>query len=73
MGEDILVAPIIEEGATQRDIYLPKGSWRDEAKGNGRVYKGRRWLKNYKADLSTLPYFTRVDTKVNFQNNLSVI
>ena len=26
-GPDIYVAPIIEEGATQRTLYLPQGSW----------------------------------------------
>lgn len=59
LGEDILVAPILEQGATSRDIYLPKGRWRDEANPHHPVYKGRRWLRNYKADLATLPYFTR--------------
>ncbi|XP_075235696.1 myogenesis-regulating glycosidase-like [Lycorma delicatula] len=59
LGEDILVAPILEKGTTRRDIYLPKGYWRDENNPN-KIYKGRSWLTDYYADLSTLPYFTRV-------------
>lgn len=29
VGEQILVAPILEQGATKRMIYLPKGTWYD--------------------------------------------
>ncbi|KAK9700827.1 hypothetical protein QE152_g31004 [Popillia japonica] len=37
LGEDILVAPILEEGAVTRDIYLPAGTWED---GNtGEIYE----------------------------------
>lgn len=28
-GEDILFAPIVDEGATERNVYLPKGNWID--------------------------------------------
>lgn len=28
-GEDILFAPIYEQGCTERDVYLPKGEWID--------------------------------------------
>lgn len=54
------MAPILEEGVTRRDIYLPKGRWRDATDSKNTVYKGRRWLRNYKADIKTLPYFIRV-------------
>ncbi|XP_075210877.1 myogenesis-regulating glycosidase-like [Lycorma delicatula] len=60
LGEDILIAPILEENAIQRDIYLPKGIWRDE-NNPSRLYSGRNWLRNYPADITKLPYFTRIN------------
>lgn len=60
LGEDLLVAPVLEEGASSRDIYLPQGSWRDEADPQHPVYDGPMWLDSYPADLWTLPYFTLV-------------
>jgi len=29
LGDDIIAAPIVTEGATKRDIYLPEGEWKD--------------------------------------------
>ncbi|XP_050054629.1 myogenesis-regulating glycosidase-like isoform X3 [Aphis gossypii] len=60
LGENILVAPIIVEGATSRDIYLPFGLWRDENHPNSHLITGRKWLRNYPAKLDILPWFTRV-------------
>jgi alpha-glucosidase (family GH31 glycosyl hydrolase) len=57
LGETILVAPIIEEGATSRDIVLPSGSWKD---GNdGKVYEGPQILKAYPAPIDVLPFFIK--------------
>jgi alpha-glucosidase (family GH31 glycosyl hydrolase) len=28
-GPDLLAAPVVEEGATERDVYLPRGRWVD--------------------------------------------
>jgi alpha-glucosidase (family GH31 glycosyl hydrolase) len=57
LGETILVAPIIEEGATSRDVVLPSGSWKD---GNdGTVYEGPQTLKDYSAPIDVLPYFIK--------------
>lgn len=55
MGSEILVAPVIQQGATTRDIYLPKGIWFDEKTKN--YHKGPKWLMSYPAPLDTLPYF----------------
>nr|XP_050851584.1 myogenesis-regulating glycosidase isoform X2 [Vespula vulgaris] len=58
LGEEILVAPVIEEGAVSRDIYLPKGLWKDASDNN--TYVGPGWVRNYDAPLDKLPYFYRV-------------
>ncbi|XP_060841150.1 myogenesis-regulating glycosidase-like [Rhopalosiphum padi] len=60
LGENILVAPVIVQGAKSRDIYLPSGIWRDENHPNSQLIKGRKWLRNYPAKLEVLPWFTRV-------------
>ncbi|KAH1028090.1 myogenesis-regulating glycosidase [Dendroctonus ponderosae] len=57
LGEEVLVAPVIVEGAVSRDIYLPKGQWRD---GNdGEVYEGPTYLRDYYAPIEVLPYFIK--------------
>ncbi|KAL6436891.1 hypothetical protein ACFW04_004924 [Cataglyphis niger] len=57
LGETILVAPVIQEGATRRDIYLPKGIWLDI--NRAAIINGPKWLRNYPAPLDTLPYFKK--------------
>ena len=27
LGDFLLVAPVLEEGAVKRDVYLPRGRW----------------------------------------------
>ena len=58
VGDTIMVAPVLEKGANKRHIYLPDGKWAD---GNNRnkVYEGYRWLYDYKAPLSSLPFFIK--------------
>lgn len=55
-GPDILVAPILDEGATQRELYLPAGGWIDF--WTDTVYEGPRCL-TVSAPLDTLPLFIR--------------
>ncbi|XP_057323248.1 myogenesis-regulating glycosidase [Microplitis mediator] len=57
LGEEVLVAPVITENAIVRDIYLPKGNWKDG--NNNRTYKGPMWLRDYPAPIDILPYFTK--------------
>lgn len=59
LGDTILSAPVLEEGAVKRDVYLPKGYWKDG--NNGKMYTGPYTIKDYPAPLDTLPYFIRQD------------
>lgn len=70
LGERILVAPVLEEGAISRDIYLPEGMWFAEG-DEERVYEGQQWLYDYAAPLDTLPYFIREQSSVGAASNLS--
>lgn len=50
-----MVAPVVEQGARRRDIYLPTGVWEDGR--NGETIIGGRWLLNYQAELDEVPTF----------------
>ena len=58
VGNDLLVAPVLEKGAMSRDIYLPAGRWRSQTRAE--VLDGGMWHKDYPAKLDELPWFTRV-------------
>ena len=55
-GRDMLIAPVIEAGATTRRLYLPKGDWYDYWTSE-RVGGGREMER--KVDLETLPFYVR--------------
>lgn len=59
IGDDLMVAPVLEPGKQERDIYLPAGRWRS--------YKGERYeikeplhLTDYPVDLDEIAYFVWV-------------
>jgi alpha-glucosidase len=55
-GPEVLVAPIMDEGATHRKVYLPAGEWIDF--WNDTAYSGPKWIE-VAAPLDTLPLFVR--------------
>jgi hypothetical protein len=55
-GHDILVAPILDEGAAERTVYLPAGVWINFWTDESCV--GPRFLKVH-AGLDTIPLFIR--------------
>ena len=59
LGPDLLVAPVVTEGATSRRVYLPPGCWK--AAGNGRRFAGPV-SATVAAQLGELPYFLRCGT-----------
>ena len=54
IGNNLLVAPILEENSFARDIYLPKGKW---IYLNETVFMGPVLLKNFDVPIDTIPYF----------------
>ena len=59
VGDELLVAPVLCDKQTSRNIYIPRGIWGDP-KTNALI-KGGRWLLDYPADLNTIPYFIKKD------------
>jgi alpha-D-xyloside xylohydrolase len=58
-GPDVLVAPVLEAGATSRSVYLPAGArWTDLH--TGAVHAGGQWI-DAAAPRHLLPVFTRDD------------
>jgi alpha-glucosidase/alpha-D-xyloside xylohydrolase len=55
-ARDMLVAPVIEPGATVRRLYLPRGAWYDFWTGE-RVQGGREIARP--VDLVTMPLYVR--------------
>lgn len=55
-GPDVLVAPILEEGAREREVYLPAGSWRCALDGS--VAEGPATV-TAQAPVEAIPVFVR--------------
>lgn len=72
LGENILVAPVLVERATHRDIYLPSGLWRDENHPDSPPIIGRTWLLKYPAALEVLPWFTKIGDQPHSSNSIAL-
>ena len=55
-GSDLLVAPVLWENTTDREVYLPKGDWYDY--WTGRHYKGSTTI-HVPVTLESIPMFVR--------------
>ena len=55
-GSDLLVAPVVEKGATTRRVYLPEGTWFDWWTNEKRA--GPRWIER-PVNLETMPIYVR--------------
>ena len=56
VGENILVAPIVKQGASKRMVYLPKGEWVDYF--TNKIYQGNQYII-VNAPLDALPLFIK--------------
>jgi alpha-glucosidase len=60
-GRDLLVAPVVEKGATSRRLYLPRGTWFDFWTEQS-VHGGRELDRA--VDLATMPLYARAGAVV---------
>lgn len=58
MGDDLLVAPVVEKGAASRKVVIPPGTWKAD---DGAVVTGPATVE-VAAPLARLPHFVRVRT-----------
>ena len=57
MGTTLLVAPVVEKGATSRDVVVPPGRWRTD---DGKIVEGPSRI-TVETPLARLPYLVRED------------
>ena len=63
LGNDVLVAPVVVEGASSREVAFPQGCWQQQGvAGKARRFKGPTRAA-VEAPLGTLPYFFRCGRK----------
>lgn len=64
IGEDIIVAPVLNYGAREREVYLPAGVWKDGIDGSLR--KGSRWIHNYAVGEDQVAFFEKMPDDTRF-------
>ena len=55
-GENILVAPVLKQGAVTKSIYFPKGKWYDFIRN--KFYDGDKWITDSVA-INEIPVFVK--------------
>lgn len=65
-GRDVLVAPVMKQGATSRNVILPKGSEWFDFYNPDIAYKGGTEIKDYPAPLDKIPLFVRSGAFLTF-------
>lgn len=70
-GDNLLIAPIVEEGAENRNIYLPEGKWIDFF--DGKEYKGKQYI-DLEVPLNKIPVFVKKNSVIplNLSDNLQL-
>ncbi|KAF6727857.1 SITS-binding protein [Oryzias melastigma] len=59
IGDEVLVAPVVEKGAVQRDIYLPDGGFQWQDSRSAQVFDGGTFLQDYPVPLEHVAVFFR--------------
>ncbi|MFY9150594.1 MAG: TIM-barrel domain-containing protein, partial [Prolixibacteraceae bacterium] len=56
-GKELLVAPVMEQSATSKKIYMPEGEWIDFNHPQ-KSFQGKQWI-DYPVSLETTPVFVK--------------
>lgn len=63
VGENIVVAPILQKGQRERSVFLPRGSWQkidpSTCKPTGPVLSGPQTIENVSAPLDEMLFYVR--------------
>ena len=68
LGDRYLVAPVLCEGKAgiaKRNIYVPKGYWRDIVSNT--LIPGPKWIKDYQVRQNEIPYFRQEELHFSVQ------
>ena len=66
-GKDLLVAPVMEAGISERAVYLPAGTrWKESA--TGRIYEGGETV-SASAPIDIIPVFIREGADISVYDN----
>lgn len=57
IGDEVLVAPVVERGAMHRDIYLPDGGFQWQDSMTAQVFDGGTFLQDYPVALEEVAIF----------------
>jgi alpha-glucosidase len=66
LGDDLIVAPVLNQGETSRRIYLPTGDWYDFWENS--IFTGPGEFE-VPVNLERLPVFVRAGSVLTFENN----
>lgn len=61
VGESLLVAPVVEQGATKKLVYLPEGKWYDY--WTGEAHEGRQYLVK-DAPIDVCPMYVKAGSMI---------
>lgn len=70
LGERILVAPVVAQGATQRMVYLPAGEWYDY--WTGEKLTGEKWFVR-EAPIDVCPIYVKAGSVIPTMEDMSYV
>ncbi len=65
VGDNLLVAPVVDETSNFKKLYLPKGNWYDW--WTGKIYNGGNWII-VEAPIYQIPLFVKEGAFIPMQN-----